>query len=333
MRKLDRTFTPRKLLIPAVIMLAFWALAVGLFVAGGHPFMLFNFGYIGTAMGVGLGLWAVLPKPKKPIGRRLTLFLIGGYLLFVVGFLGGEDIQIEGFFFALLSGMAGAALMHYFVAKILGPVLFGRLWCGWACWTVMVLDLLPFKRSGGRIPGKWDWLRYAHFGLSLGLALVMWFSFSYANEVYWNSPALLIWFLVGNLFYYGVGIGLAFWLKDNRAFCKYVCPVAVPLKLTSRFAMLKVTGDYSKCNECMACEKICPMNIRIVDYLKADRRVLSTECILCQTCISACAKDALKISFGFEVGGQEWLNERTEVTTGTKKAAEQEKELAGAGKS
>ena len=40
------------------------------------------------------------------------------------------------------------------------------------------------------------------------------------------------------------------------------------------------------------------------------RRVLSTECSLCQTCITVCAKDALKLSFGFDLGGKDLLRER-----------------------
>ncbi len=112
------------------------------------------------------------------------------------------------------------------------------------------------------------------------------------------------------LCYYLIGIGLAYTLKDNRAFCKYVCPVSVPLKLSARFALLKVAGDADKCNDCRACVKLCPMDIRIPDYVLNDKRVLSTECSLCQTCISVCAKDALKLSFGFDLGGTDLLRER-----------------------
>ncbi len=36
---------------------------------------------------------------------------------------------------------------------------------------------------------------------------------------------------------------MAFTLKDNRAFCKYVCPITVFLKATSRFSLLKIGGD------------------------------------------------------------------------------------------
>jgi hypothetical protein len=39
-------------------------------------------------------------------------------------------------------------------------------------------------------------------------------------------------------------------------------------------------------------------------------RVLSTECSLCQTCISVCAKDALRLSFAVDVGGKELLREK-----------------------
>ncbi len=83
-------------------------------------------------------------------------------------------------------------LIHYFIAKSIGPVLFGRLWCGWACRTA----------------------------------------------------------------------------------------------------------------------KMCPMDVRIPEYIKDGQRVLSTEYSLCKTCLTVCARDALKPSFGFDLGGKELLRER-----------------------
>ncbi len=38
------------------------------------------------------------------------------------------------------NGVTQAAVVHYLIAKIFGLVLFGRLWCGWAYWMVMILD-------------------------------------------------------------------------------------------------------------------------------------------------------------------------------------------------
>ena len=137
-------FPWKKLIVPGVVMLAFWGIALWGYLASGMVQPLVMFGYIGTSIGLGLGLYAVLPKKRKPLGRRLTLFLVGLFLVIFAIFIGYENVQIEGFFFGLMTGVVQMAVIHYFIAKIIGPLLFGRLWCGWACWTVMVLDLLPF---------------------------------------------------------------------------------------------------------------------------------------------------------------------------------------------
>lgn len=298
----------KKLIVPGVVLLAFWGIALWGYLASGYTKPLIMFGYIGTSLGIGLGLYGILPKRQKPLGRRLTLFLVGLFLLGFAIFLGHENSQLEGFFFGLLTGVVQMGVIHYLIAKLCGPLLFGRLWCGWACWTVMVLDLLPFKRPAGRLPGKWGWLRYLHFGLSLALVLALVYLVGF--RVGAAGTTAVTWFIVGNLAYYAIGIGLAYALKDNRAFCKYLCPVSVPLKITSRFSLLKIGGDAAKCNDCGACVKMCPMDIRIPEYIQAGQRVLSTECSLCQTCITVCAKDALKLSFGFDVGGKDLLRER-----------------------
>lgn len=298
----------KNLIAPVVVMLAFWGLAIWGYSASGYVQPLIMFGYIGTSLGVGLGLYAILPKKKKPLGRRLTLFLVGLFLVGFAIFMGHENVQIEGAIFGLLTGVIQMGVIHYLIAKIFGPLLFGRLWCGWACWTVMVLDLLPFKRPSGRLPGRWGWLRYLHFGLSLSLVLVLVFLVGFRDGA--TGKTAVIWFITGNLLYYAVGIGLAYALKDNRAFCKYVCPVSVPLKVTSRFALLKIGTTGKECNDCGACVKMCPMDVRIPDYIRRGKRVLSTECSLCQTCTTVCARDALKLSFGFDLGGADLLRER-----------------------
>jgi polyferredoxin len=303
-------FSFKKLIVPAIILLAFWVLGIVGWLASGYIQPLILFGYIGTSLSVGLGLYATLPKRRKQAGRKLTLFLIGGLLLVFMGVMQKENMQIEWVFFSILAGLSGAALTHYVIAKILGPLLFGRLWYGWACWTLMILDLLPHARSKGRIPGKWGWLRYAHFVLSLGLVLVLWFGFGYQKHVYFNSVTGMYWMIAGNMLYYLIGISMAFILKDNRAFCKYVCPITVFLKLTSRFSLLKVKGDRGACNECGACTRMCPMDIRVMDYVVNEERVLSTECTVCQTCITVCPTDALKLGFGFDLGGKELLREK-----------------------
>ncbi len=50
------------------------------------------------------------------------------------------------------------------------------------------------------------------------------------------------------------------------------------------------------------------MDIRVKDYITAGERVLSTECTLCQTCISVCPHDSLNVSFGLDLGGKEIID-------------------------
>lgn len=306
--KSKRNLHSKNLIVPFVVMLAFWGIAIWGYAASGYIQPIILFGYIGTSLGIGLGLYEILPKQKKPMGRRLTLFLVGLFLMIIAIFMSRENVQIEGAIFGLLTGVIQMGVIHYVIAKIIGPLLFGRMWCGWACWTVMVLDLLPFKRPSGRLPRQFGWIRYLHFGLSLGIVLLLVYVVGFRDGA--TGTIAVTWFIIGNSLYYAIGITLAYTLKDNRAFCKYICPVSVPLKITSRFSLIKIGQGAGQCNDCDACEKLCPMDIRISDYVLNNQRVLSTECSLCQTCITVCSQDALKLSFGFDMGGKELLRER-----------------------
>jgi ferredoxin len=302
----------KELRIPLMIFSIFWILAIVLWQAKGNIFFLFNFGYIGTAIGVGLGAYIFLPRKKKPSGRRLAQFLVGIYMLGFLGLVQKENMQLEGFFFYLLGGFFAGSVIHYAVAKVVGPVFFGRGFCGWACWTAMILDLLPFTRNKeGRRSAAWEHLRYAHFGLSLALVLVCWFLYEYRPRIMGN-PALY-WLIAGNVLYFGLGIALAFALKDNRAFCKYLCPITAILKVTTRFALLKIEGDQNGCTDCGVCTAACPMDINIPEYIKAGERVLSTECIFCLTCTTVCPEKILSDSFKMDLGGKEILRRKSEL--------------------
>lgn len=89
---------------------------------------------------------------------------------------------------------------------------------------------------------------------------------------------------------------MAGFLKDNRAFCKYICPIPTIQKLLSRFSLLKIEINNKKCSDCGICEKNCPMDIKLLSYKNINKRVMSTECILCTTCTSVCPKKAVGIS-------------------------------------
>jgi ferredoxin-type protein NapH len=166
----------------------------------------------------------------------------------------------------------------------------------------------------GALHPRWGRLRYIHFGASFALAAGLWYGLAYRPGD--GGPTALAWFLGGNALYYVAGIALALVLRDNRAFCKYLCPVSVPLKVGAPLALLKVAGDARRCDEHGACVAVCPMDIRVTDYLKRDERVLSSECILCQACIAVCPEEALTLSFGLDRGRGDLLRVRRPAGAG-----------------
>ncbi len=245
--------------------------------------------------------------------RRWTILAVGASL-FAVSLALGRNVQLEGLFFGVLTGVTVGAVVHYGL-KLMITLVFGRVWCGWACWTGALLDQLPFRKSAGWLRGGWRDLRYAHFALSLVLVLSLVFGLGYARGAVGSGTVgsgAAVWFVIGNLFYWTAGIVLAFVLRDNCAFCKYVCPVSVVLKVAARPALVRVAGDAQACQNCesKACTTLCPMDIRIPDYVLAGQRVMSTECILCQQCVAICPPNTLRLSVGAGLSGSEWLEER-----------------------
>jgi polyferredoxin len=87
-------------------------------------------------------------------------------MLVYLGLICRENMQIEVFFYYIFIGVFEAAAIHYLVAKIVGPLIFGRGWCGYACWTAMVLDLLPYKTSNNRRIKRLGLLRIDIFVIS-----------------------------------------------------------------------------------------------------------------------------------------------------------------------
>ena len=297
---------------PLIVLAVFLGIGIWRGLAA-HILYLANFGYIGVAIATGTFLSNALPRKHKPWGRRISQILIASYLLIFIGVVYRENMQIEGFFFYLLAGVFAGATLHYFVAKVVGTFILNRGWCGWACWTAMVLDLLPWRvPKEGRLR-RLGIVRYVHFALSLGLVLFVWFVMGERDLFARKSTTELIWLAAGNALYYAVGITLAAVLKDNRAFCKYVCPIPVLQKIGARFALWRITIDPEKCIECGLCEKNCPMNIKLMDFKRTGQRILSTECILCQTCVHVCPKGAVHSSLNqFDMVKEEHLQYKGE---------------------
>lgn len=271
----------KKYLPPIILLAVFETVAIVLWLTKNNIFYLFNFSYIGLSIALGLFLYI----RKYKYARRIVQLLVGLYMLIYLGLICGENMQLEGFWYYLFTGVFEAATIHYAVAKIFGPLIFGRGWCGYACWTAMVLDFLPYKTPSAPRK-KLGWMRYVMFAISLAFVAALFLA--HVGNI---EKIMFVAFIAGNVLYYASGIVLAFVMKDNRAFCKYLCPITVFLKPMSYFALIRVKCDKSKCVNCGKCRKVCPMDVDVTD--NSRKRKNGTECILCLECKKNCPKDAL----------------------------------------
>ena len=271
---------------------------VGILFTGiiGHVFFILNFSYIGFFVSLTIGL--IMTGKKN--ARIISELAVGLYMLVFLGIINRENMQLEGFFFFASMGIFQAAVIHYAVAKIAGPFFFGRAWCGYACWTAMVLDLLPYKMPEKPHAKKLGWLRVVIFALSLGFFIIIYNLYSMTrdmeNVIHNMRNIMFTSFIIGNIIYYVVGIALAFIFRDNRAFCKYFCPVTIFLKPCSYFSFLRIKVNQDKCIKCNKCLKVCPMNVYMLDNKRGRKN--GTECITCLNCVQECPKKALQWKAG-----------------------------------
>ena len=131
------------------------------------------------------------------------------------------------------------------------------------------------------------WIRYIAFVIAFIFVVAL-----FLAKVGNIERIMFYAFIVGNIIYYTVGIVMAFAFKDNRAFCKYVCPITVFMKPMSYYSLVRIRCDTDNCISCGKCKKVCPMDIDRTD--NARSRENGTECILCMECAKVCPVDALK---------------------------------------
>jgi cytochrome c oxidase accessory protein FixG len=196
----------------------------------------------------------------------------------------GSVIWISEAYFLLL------VFLLFFVGVMLFTVLYGRIWCGWACPQTILSDLARFiERSA-----VW-FTRHPVLRKTRSHVVMLLVSFLISADLIWFfvSPydmvadlrngslgpwAFWSWILFTILTY----VNLAF---IRQRFCGSVCPYS---RLQSAFfddRTLTISFDRKReeeCHRCEACVRTCPSGIDIRDGLQV-------ECINCAECIDACS--------------------------------------------
>lgn len=91
----------KKYLAPLFMLIIFEAVAITLWLTKDNIFYLFNFSYIGLS--ISLGIFLFIKKYKH--ARRIVQLLVGLYMLIYLGLICNENMQIEGFWYYLFTGV------------------------------------------------------------------------------------------------------------------------------------------------------------------------------------------------------------------------------------
>ncbi|MCW3976063.1 MAG: 4Fe-4S binding protein [Candidatus Bathyarchaeota archaeon] len=211
-------------------------------------------------------------------------------------------------------------------------VIIGRLLCGWACPFGFIQDLLSrLSKEKIRISqqnhNKYIKIKFVFLGITLFVSFILALSLHLdannelkralgpfaegifytisPNETFFGDlPGLLAQASTGSLnlnisnylLYFNL-IFLIFTLigafKIPRFWCKYLCPLGGFLGIIAKCSLLGIRRDLTKCDRCMKCVKVCPMQIKILEL--PWEKFTDTECTLCVECIEECPNDALKL--------------------------------------
>jgi MauM/NapG family ferredoxin protein len=111
----------------------------------------------------------------------------------------------------------------------------------------------------------------------------------YFQSVYYMSAITLLIF----------GGIIALNLLVPRFWCRYLCPLGAFLSLISPLGLFRrrVNED---CNECMKCQKTCPMGA----IPENPQTTCFPECIQCRTCAKVCPQKAITFPASLSLGGE-----------------------------
>jgi len=275
--------------------------------------------------------WIYAKKPAGPlyryrqgVGYALLFFLLAAPLVRI----GGEPLLLFNVIdrkFVLFGSVFWPQDLHIFVfgmliamvCIVLFTVVYGRIWCGWACPQTIFMELV-FRRIEYWIEGDWqqqkrlnaaprDTLWYARKAAKHGIFLVISFVISNVFLAY-IIGAPQVWAIATDPIGQHIG-GLAAMVLFTLTFygvfafareiiCTTVCPYGRLQGVLLDDRSISVAYNYKRgeprghrkrddpqvlgdCIDCQLCVHVCPTGIDI-------RKGIQMECVNCTACIDVC---------------------------------------------
>lgn len=294
---------------------------------------------IATVDASGKRVWVF---PKKPKGsyhnKRVIVSIVLLSILFAGPFIkiGGEPFLLINIFerkFSILGTVfwpqdffiLALLAITFFVFIILFTVVFGRVWCGWACPQTLFMEMV-FRKIEYWIDGdagqqrklkKMPWnaekirKRLLKHGIFLAIAVLIGHTvmayligIEQVKEIVGQSPTENLAGFIGLVAFSGVFYGVFAYLREQA--CVAICPygrlqgvllvkdsIAVMYdwlrgEPRGRIKKNKERSDKGDCIDCKLCVHVCPTGIDI-------RNGTQLECVNCTACIDACDDVMVKV--------------------------------------
>jgi cytochrome c oxidase accessory protein FixG len=217
-------------------------------------------------------------------------------------------------------------LLIFFVFVILFTVVFGRVWCGWACPQTLFMEMV-FRKIEYLIEGDanqqralnekpWDTEKVIKKGIKLSVFVVISLMIGHlvmayligidqVIEIVSQPPSANMAGFVGLIAFSGIFMFVFSWFREQA--CIVVCPYGRLQGVFLDDNSINVMYDYVRgeprgpikknptenlgkgdCVDCSLCVQVCPTGIDI-------RNGTQMECVNCTACIDACDEVMLKV--------------------------------------
>ncbi|MFA5161471.1 MAG: 4Fe-4S binding protein [Elusimicrobiales bacterium] len=205
-----------------------------------------------------------------------------------------------------------AAIASMFVLWIGASLAIGRGWCGWICFFGGWDDMFSRLRKTARVAladPRWRDISAAVLvtGVLLSAASLSPFYCEWlcpykcvTEFVAVTSAKILFQTLIFISLFIALVIALPV-LTKRRTQCGFFCPFGALQSLTNKINPFEIKADASRCSDCGACARACPVIAITAQSIARGGTLLN--CIKCGKCVDVCPRGALGFDIKLTAGG------------------------------
>ena len=242
-------------------------------------------------------------KSKKPNQKLRRGILFISLMLFpiTINYL-SPYVIIDGAMEGIINGS-----FIVFVALFISSLIFGRAWCAYLCPGGGLMEFGGMVHDKTCKGGKRNLIKWAIWVPWIGIIAtfaIMAGGYSAINMFHLTESGISVDSPSGYIIYLIVVFTLLLLTcaAGKRAGCHYICWMApfmiigTWIKDKIRYPSYHLEAYPSKCTQCKACTKSCPMSLDVTSMVQKGS-MENVECILCGNCVSSCRQGAISTAW------------------------------------